>query len=179
MLWVSLVPGRRSASPCLRIDGTESRASIFLPRDGALLLRLPQRMWAYSVSASISPNALFSVYFLFPQYDAKLVTVQWTEENTMALDVPGPVAAYLAGEVAKDADAISCCFTEDGGVHDEGRDYRGRDAIRQWKQAADEKYRYALQMVNAQTHGNEVTVRELDHVFKLSNNKIASLEIRS
>ena len=97
----------------------------------------------------------------------------------MALDVPGPVAAYLAGEVAKDADAISCCFTEDGSVHDEGRDYRGRDAIRQWKQAADEKYRYVLQMVNAQTHGNEVTVRELDHIFKLSNNKIASLEIRS
>src|SRR2546428_10753931 len=74
--WVSLVPGRRSASPSLRIDGTESRASIFLPRDGALLLRLPQRMWAYSVSASISPNALFSAYFLFPQYDAKLLTVQ-------------------------------------------------------------------------------------------------------
>src|SRR6266436_130499 len=138
-----------------------------------------------------SPNALFRAYFLFPQYDAKLLTVQWTEENTMALDVPGPVAAYLAGEVAKDADAISCCFTEDGSVHDEGRDYRGRDSIRQWKQAADEKYRYALQMVNAQTHGNEVTVRarltgefpgspvELDHIFKLSNNKIASLEIRS
>src|SRR6266513_2885455 len=113
-----------------------------------------------------SPNALLCAYFLFPQYDAKLLTVQWTEENTMAIDVPGPVAAYLAGEVAKDADAISCCFTEDGSVHDEGRDYRGRDAIRQWKQAADEKYRYALQMVNAQTHGNEVTVRELDHIFK-------------
>ena len=45
----------------------------------------------------------------------------------MALDVPGPVAAYLAAEGAKDADAISCCFTEDGSVYDEGRDYRGRD----------------------------------------------------
>src|SRR6266849_4439738 len=87
--------------------------------------------------------------------------------------------------------ALFRCFTEYGTVHDEGRDYRGRDAIRQWKQAADEKYRYVLEMVNAQTHGNEVTVRarltgefpgspvELDHIFKLSNNKIASLEIRS
>src|SRR5260221_8988180 len=112
------------------------------------------------------------------------------EENSMALDVPEPIAAYLAAEEAKDADALSRCFTEDGTVHDEGRDYRGRDAIRQWKQAADEKYRYVLQMVNAQAHGNEVTVRgrltgelpgspiELDHIFKLSNNKIASLEIR-
>jgi ketosteroid isomerase-like protein len=109
----------------------------------------------------------------------------------MTLDATEPIAAYLAAEEAKDADALSRCFTEDGSVHDEGRDYRGRDAIRQWKQAADEKYRYVLQMVNAQTHGNEVTVHarltgefpgspvELDHIFKLSNNKIASLEIRS
>jgi hypothetical protein len=73
----------------------------------------------------------------------------------------------------------------------EGRDYRGRDSIRQWKQEVDTKYRYILQTVNAQTHGDEVTVRarltgefpgspvELDHIFTLSNDKIASLEIRS
>ncbi len=58
----------------------------------------------------------------------------------MTLDAPEPIAAYLAAEEAKDADALSCCFTEDGTVRDEGRDYRGRDAIRQWKQVADEKY---------------------------------------
>ena len=109
----------------------------------------------------------------------------------MAIDLPEPVAAYLAAEDAKDADALSRCFTEDGTVHDEGRDYRGRDSIRQWKQEVDTKYRYALQVVNAQTHGDKVIVRvrltgefpgspvELDHIFKLSNDKIASLEIRS
>jgi ketosteroid isomerase-like protein len=109
----------------------------------------------------------------------------------MALDVPEPIAAYLAAERMKDADALSRCFIEDGTVHDEGRDCRGRVAIRQWKQAADEKYRYALQTINAQTYGDKVTVRarltgqflgspiELDHIFKLSNVKIGSLEIRS
>ena len=109
----------------------------------------------------------------------------------MALDVPEPVAAYLAAEEAKDADALSCCFTEDGTVRDEGQDYHGRDSIRQWKQAADAKYRYVLQAVNAQMHGDKVTVRarltgqfpgspiELDHIFKLSNDNISSLEIRS
>src|SRR5260370_40742261 len=109
------------------------------------------------------------------------------EENTMILDAPEPIAAYLAAEEAKDADALSRCFTEDGTVHDEGRDYRGRDAIRQWKQAADEKYRYVLQMVNAQTHGNEATERarptgevpgsagERDHILKRADNKTASL----
>ena len=109
----------------------------------------------------------------------------------MALDVPRPVARYLAAEAAKDAEAISCCFTEDGSVCDEGRDYRGRDSIRQWKQGVDTKYRYVLRPIDVQTHGDKVTVRarltgefpgspvELDNLFKLSNNKIASLEIRS
>ena len=69
----------------------------------------------------------------------------------MTLDAPEPIAAYLAAEEAKDADALSRCFVEDGIVHNEGRDYCGRDAIRQWKQAADEKYRYVLQTVNAQS----------------------------
>ena len=109
----------------------------------------------------------------------------------MTLDAPEPIAAYLAAEKAKDAEALSRCFTKDGTVHDEGQDYRGPDSIRQWKQAADAKYRYVLQTVNVQTFGDLVTVRarltgefpgspvELDHIFKLSNDKIASLEIRS
>jgi len=109
----------------------------------------------------------------------------------MPLDVPEPVAEYLAAEEAKDAHALSRCFTEDGTVHDEGQDYHGRDSIRQWKQAADAKYRYVLRAVNVQTLGDLVTVRarltgkfpgspvELDHIFKLSGSKIASLEIRS
>ena len=109
----------------------------------------------------------------------------------MALNVPEPVAAYLAAEEAKDADALSRCFTEDGTVHDEGQDYHGRDSIRHWKQAADAKYRYVFQTINVQTLGELVTVRarltgefpgspvELDHIFKLSAYKIASLQIRS
>jgi ketosteroid isomerase-like protein len=109
----------------------------------------------------------------------------------MALDVPEAVAEYLAAEEAKDADALTSCFTEDGTVHDEGQDYHGRGSIRQWKQAANAKYRYVLQTVNVQTHGVLVTVRarltgdfpgspvEVDHIFRLSSDKIASLEIRS
>jgi len=31
----------------------------------------------------------------------------------MTLDAPEPIAAYLAAEEAKDADALSRCFTED------------------------------------------------------------------
>jgi hypothetical protein len=109
----------------------------------------------------------------------------------MTFTVPEPVNSYLAAEAAKNADAISRCFAQDGAVRDEGREYRGRDAIRQWKATADAKYQYVLEMVNVRTLGDLVTVRarltgefpgspvELDHIFKLSNDKIVSLEIRS
>ena len=105
----------------------------------------------------------------------------------MTFAVPEPVAAYLAAEAEKNADAIA----QDDAVRDEGREYRGRDAIRQWKATADAKYQYVLEMVNVRTLGDLVTVRarltgefpgspvELDHIFNLSNDKIASLEIRS
>ena len=109
----------------------------------------------------------------------------------MNLNVPEPVAAYFSAEEAKDGEKLSLCFLEGGLVHDEGRDYRGHEAIRRWKQKVDEKYRYVLLPLDVQTHGDEVTVRarltgdfagspvELNHIFKLANNKIASLEIRS
>ena len=108
----------------------------------------------------------------------------------MTLTVPGPVAAYLAAEEAKDAEQLSLCFTTDGLVHDEGQGYRGREAILKWKKAADEKYRYTMQPLSARTNGDEVIVRarltgdfpgspiEVNHFFKLSKGKIASLEIR-
>jgi ketosteroid isomerase-like protein len=111
-------------------------------------------------------------------------------EDALTFDVPKQVAAYLAAEAAKDAGAISRCFTEDGVVCDEGLDYRGREAIRQWKTTADLKYRYILSPLGVRVEENKVTVRarltgdfpgspiELDHIFTLSSNEIASLEIR-
>ncbi len=47
----------------------------------------------------------------------------------MKLNVPEPVAAYFAAEEAKDAVKLSLCFADAGTVHDEGKDYRGRDAF--------------------------------------------------
>jgi len=137
------------------------------------------------------PNALFRAVLLFYQCDAKLQSVQWhggeyddSRRTRTDCRIPGPRRARTRTRFPAASPKTALSTTK-------GRDYRGRDAIRQWKQAADEKYRYVLQMVNAQTHGNEATVRarltgefpgspvELDHIFKLSNNKIASLEIRS
>jgi hypothetical protein len=101
-----------------------------------------------------------------------------------------PVATYLAAEKAKDPKMLALCFAEDTFVQDEGRTYRGLDAIIAWKQEADRKYQYVFEPLDVSVSGNTVTVRarltgnfpgspvELDHKFTLANDKIASLEIQ-
>jgi hypothetical protein len=107
----------------------------------------------------------------------------------MTLTVPAPVAAYLAAEQAKDAEQLSLCFTKDGLVRDEGRDYRGRDAIVKWEKTADATYRSMQppQRSNERRRGDCASALtgdfpgspvEVNHFFQLSKGKIASLEIR-
>jgi hypothetical protein len=107
------------------------------------------------------------------------------------LNLPPVVVEYLDAERAKDADRLSLCFAEDGVVHDEGRDRRGRDAIRQWKAEVDAKYRYVPEPLAASAQGDTVTVHmrltgdfpgspiEVNQIFRLKRGRIASLEIRS
>jgi hypothetical protein len=107
----------------------------------------------------------------------------------MTLELPRPVATYLAAEKAKDTDMLVLCFADDALVHDEDRDYRGLDAIRAWKQEAEVKYQYVMEPLDASVSGNTVKLRarltgnfpgspiELDHTFTLANDKIISLEI--
>ena len=103
--------------------------------------------------------------------------------------LPKPVMRYLAAEKAKDAEALASCFTADALVHDEGRDYRGVDAIRTWKKEADAKYQYVLEPLDASVKDGSVKLRgrltgnfpgspvELDFRFTLEDDKIRSLEI--
>jgi len=106
------------------------------------------------------------------------------------LDLPPVVVEYLSAERAKDATRLSLCFVEDGVVHDEGRDRRGRDGIRQWKEEVDAKYRYVSEPLAASVQEDTVTLRtrltgdfpgspiEVNHIFRLERGQIASLEIR-
>jgi ketosteroid isomerase-like protein len=107
------------------------------------------------------------------------------------LDIPLVIVEYLSAERARDATRLSLCFAEDGVVHDEGRDRRGRDGIRQWKEEVDAKYRYDSEPLAASVQEDTVTVRtrltgdfpgspvEVNQIFRLDRGQIASLEIRS
>jgi ketosteroid isomerase-like protein len=110
-------------------------------------------------------------------------------ENSKSLGLPNPVATYLAAEKAKDLDMLARCFAEDALVHDEGRDYRGLDAIRSWKQEADRKYQYVMEPLDVSVNDDTVKLRarltgnfpgspvDLDFTFTLANDKITSLNI--
>ena len=107
----------------------------------------------------------------------------------MSLTLPKPVTNYLAAVEAKDADMLALCFADDALVHDEGRDYRGLDAIRSWKQETQTKYKYVMMPLDASVSQKTVKLRarltgdfpgspvDLDYTFTLTNDKITSLEI--
>ena len=108
----------------------------------------------------------------------------------MSLELPRPVATYLAAVKARDADMLDLCFADDAVVHDEDRDHRGLDAIKAWKRETDTKYRYVAEPLDVAVDGNLVRLRarltgdfpgspvELDYLFTLANDKITSLEIQ-
>ncbi len=107
----------------------------------------------------------------------------------MSLTLPKTVANYLAAVEAKDADMLALCFADDALVHDEGRDYRGLDAIKSWMQETQTKYKYVMKPLDASVSGKTVKLRarltgefpgspvDLDFRFTLANDKISSLEI--
>ena len=106
----------------------------------------------------------------------------------MPLTLPAPVARYFAAQQSRDVDAQTECFTDDAFVHDES-DYRGRGAIRAWKEAVQQKFVYEAEPRNSSESGNIVTVNvhltgnfpgspiDLVHTFTLLGDKISSLVI--
>jgi hypothetical protein len=107
----------------------------------------------------------------------------------MNINVPGPVATYLAADKAKDTEMLGQCFREDAIVRDEGREHRGIAAIKAWHREANAKYRYVLDPLEASASGPTVVVRarvtgdfpgspiEPRFNFTVSDDRIISLEV--
>ena len=107
----------------------------------------------------------------------------------MALKLPKPIAEYLAAVEEKNSNKLAECFAENAVVHDEGGTYRGRDAIKAWSEETQGKYKYTMDALDASVTGDTVRLRtkitgsfpgspvELDYLFMLANDKIASLKI--
>jgi|SRR5438093_4039945 len=109
----------------------------------------------------------------------------------MSVDLPAPIAAYIAAENGHDTEALARCFADHAVVRDEGRTIEGLTAIKQWKSETKKKYQHTVEplLASVQEDGKTVVTNRvagnfpgspvnLEFVFGLEGNKIASLEIR-
>ena len=106
----------------------------------------------------------------------------------MSVTLPAAISAYFAAD-RNNGDAAALCFTENAVVVDERRTHSGRDAIRQWKAEASEKYSYVVDPFAVTEDNNQILVTahltgsfpgsplDLRYKFVLDDDKIAHLEI--
>ena len=109
----------------------------------------------------------------------------------MSVDLPTPIAIYIAAENRGDTEALAQCFAEDAVVRDEGQVIEGLAAIKQWKAETKKKYQHTIEpLTSVQKDDKTIVINrltgnfpgspiELEFVFTLDDNKIASLEIQS
>src|SRR5256885_726675 len=63
----------------------------------------------------------------------------------MSIDLPKPVAAYIAAENEHDLEALARCFAEHAVIRDEGRAIEGLAAIKQWAAETNKKYQHTIE----------------------------------
>ncbi len=109
----------------------------------------------------------------------------------MSVDLPKPIAIYLAAENLGDGETLSQCFAEHAVVRDEGQTVAGLDAIKHWKAETKRKYQHTIEpLASVQRDGKTIVTNrltgnfpgspiDLQFSFEIDDDKITSLEIRS
>ncbi len=80
---------------------------------------------------------------------------------------PDVIARYLKVAPEGDLDTLVACFTSDAEVIDEGTTYRGRDAIRGWREAVAAAFTCTMSVVDIEAGDAErfVVTAELEGNF--------------
>ena len=107
----------------------------------------------------------------------------------MPARLPLPLATYFAATKTHDIAAMLAPFAKGAVVKDEGREYRGLEAIRDWMEETTRKYRFTLDVTDVAKAGGKTVVTglvsgnfpgspvKLRHEFTFDRRKIARLEI--
>jgi len=107
----------------------------------------------------------------------------------MSIDLPAPIAIYIAAENRGDTETLAQCFAEHAVVRDEGQTIEGLAAIKRWKAETKRKYQHTVEpLACVQKDGKTIVTSrltgnfpgspiELQFIFRLDGNKIVSLEI--
>jgi hypothetical protein len=110
----------------------------------------------------------------------------------MSVDLPMPIAIYIAAANRGDAETLSQCFAANAVVRDEGQTIAGLDAIKQWQAETRRKYQHTIEpLASVQMEGKTILLTnrltgkfpgspiDLQFIFEIDGDKIISLEIRS
>ena len=107
------------------------------------------------------------------------------------VDLPTPIAIYIAAENSGDTETLADCFTNDAVVRDEGQTIEGLAAIKRWKAETKKKYQHTIEpLTSTQKNGKIIITNrltgnfpgspiELEFVFTLDRDQIVTLEILS
>ena len=107
----------------------------------------------------------------------------------MTVKLPKPLSEYFTAANTDNADRVADCFTEDAVVRDEGRDIRGKGAVRAWAEETRRKYRFHAEVMAVEEAVDRTVVTahltgdfpgnpvDLRYRFKLTGAKIMALEI--
>jgi ketosteroid isomerase-like protein len=112
---------------------------------------------------------------------------QDAEEQPMPIALPPLVAAFVRAQNAHDPDALAACFAPDAVVRDEGEEFRGLSAVREWGAATFEKYAITLEPTTLAGGDGEILLTaqasgtfpgspiQLQFHFTVEEDKIAAL----
>ena len=105
------------------------------------------------------------------------------------VELPQAIGEYFAAANTDDADRVAACFAEDAVVRDEGRDIRGRSAVRAWAKETRRKYHFHAEILAVEATADRTVVTahltgdfpgnpvDLHYRFKLADLEIIALEI--
>ena len=109
----------------------------------------------------------------------------------MSLDFPSPLATYLGAVNRGETENVAEYFAEHAVVRDEDKTIEGLDAIKQWMAQTKKKYQHTIEPLKFAQRDDKTIVTnrltgnfpgspiDLQFIFGLDGDKIASLEIRS
>ena len=109
--------------------------------------------------------------------------------KTTDTSLPEVVTRYLAAANRSDAAQAAACFALNATVHDENRDYAGRDAIRAWVAETSRKYQPTFTLLRSLVNDDRVSLSvavsghfpgspvTLDFELRLKDGKISTLTI--
>jgi ketosteroid isomerase-like protein len=109
----------------------------------------------------------------------------------MSIDLPSPLATYLEAVNRGDAEHVAKYFAEHAVVRDEGQTIEGLAAIKEWMTRTKKKYKHTIEPLKSAQKDDTIIVTnrltgnfpgspiDLQFIFGLDGDKIASLEIRS